>query len=172
MKLIIITTLLGFGFVSSSFQETVIPANRVVVLQHKDSIPELNQKIIAYVNTKLNKKVATGECWDVAAEALKYAGATWDGMYKFGREVNYKKETVLPGDIIQFENVIMNYQVGDRKFTEKMAHHTAIIYETKDNSNFTLAHQNNGYSGRKVGLSPLDISTITKGKIKIYRPVN
>jgi hypothetical protein len=170
MKTISFITLLSLGFLSSSFTKQVSTFSLPV--QTTDSVPELNKKVIAYINTRINKKVATGECWDVAAEALKYAGATWDGMYKFGKEVNYKKEAVLPGDIIQFENVVLNYQVGDRKFTEKMAHHTAVIYEVKDKDNFTLAHQNNGYSGRKVGLSPLDITTVTKGKFKIYRPVN
>jgi hypothetical protein len=170
MKTIFLIGILSVGFLPGSFsKQAFIPA---IAFQNGDTIPELNKKVIAYINTKINKKIATGECWDVAAEALKYAGATWDGMYKFGREINYKKESVLPGDIIQFENVVLNYQVGNRKFTEKMAHHTAVIYEVKDKDNFILAHQNNGYSGRKVGLSPLDITTLTKGKFRIYRPVN
>ncbi|HNX58050.1 MAG TPA: hypothetical protein PKK43_03055, partial [Spirochaetota bacterium] len=31
---------------------------------------ELNEKVIAYVNTVLGKKVGRGECWDLAQEAL------------------------------------------------------------------------------------------------------
>ena len=56
-----------------------------------------------------------------------------------------------------------------KKFTEKMSHHTAIIFEVIDKTNFTMAHQNNGYSGKKVGVSPIDLATLTKGKFKIYR---
>ena len=43
-----------------------------------------------------------------------------------------------------------------------MSHHTAIIYDVMDSTNFTLAHQNTSDSGRKVGLSPLDLNTIVK----------
>ena len=50
-----------------------------------------------------------------------------------------------------------------------MSHHTAIIFEVIDKTNFTMAHQNNGYSGKKVGISPIDLATLTKGKFKIYR---
>src|SRR5688572_15897370 len=32
-----------------------------------DTVPELNQKVIDFVKTKLNKKVGEGECWDLAA---------------------------------------------------------------------------------------------------------
>ncbi len=84
MKTLLLTAFLSLGFLLSSY-----------TLQTQDGIPELNKKVIEYINTKINKKVATGECWDVAAEALKYAGATWDGMYKFGKEVNYKKEPMV-----------------------------------------------------------------------------
>ncbi|MBC7693935.1 MAG: CHAP domain-containing protein [Burkholderiales bacterium] len=138
--------------------------------QTTDSIPEMNRRIIDYVNTKLKKKVGTGECWDFAAEALASVNAKWDMKYKFGKEINYKKEPVFPGDIIQFENVLLNYEIKGVKYKEKMSHHTAIIYEVKDKTNFMIAHQNNGYSGRKVGVSPLDLATLTKGKFTIYRP--
>lgn len=139
------------------------------MIQSSDSIPELNKKIKDFATSKLKKRVGTGECWDLAAEALLSVNAKWDMKYKFGREINYKAEQIFPGDIIQFENVILNYEMNGRKYTEKMAHHTAIIYEVKNNTNYTLAHQNTGYTGKKVGLSPLDLATLTKGKFKIYR---
>jgi len=166
-----ISTLILFSLACSltSFKK---PAHlkQLTFVQTSDSIPETNRQIIAYVNTKIKKKVGTGECWDFAAEALQSVNAKWDMKYKFGKEINYKKEAVFPGDIIQFENVILNYEIKGVKYTEKMSHHTAIIYEVKDKTNFTIAHQNNGYSGRKVGVSPLDLATSTKGKFTIYRP--
>ena len=138
-------------------------------IQTKDSIPAMNKQIIEFVKTKIKKKVGTGECWDLASEALQLVNAKWDMKYKYGKEIDYKKEPIYPGDIIQFENVILNYEKDGKKFTEKMAHHTAIIFEVTNNTNFTMAHQNNGYSGKKVGVSPLDLATLTKGKFKIYR---
>jgi len=169
MKTILFTlTILSFSLTSFTIS---MPSNSFCYFQTNDSIPAMNKQIIEFVNTKLKKKVGTGECWDLAAEALQLVNAKWDMKYKFGKEIDYKKEPIYPGDIIQFENVILNYEKEGKKFTEKMAHHTAIIYEVTNNTNFTMAHQNNGYSGKKVGVSPLDLATLTKGKFKIYRAV-
>ncbi len=136
-----------------------------------DSIPVLNQKIISYVRTTIGKKVGHGECWDLAAQALNLNRASWDHKYKYGREINPAKECVYPGDIIQFEGVVLNFRKGSRVYKETMEHHTAIVYEVKDKTVLVLIHQNTVYSGRKVGLSELDLKTITRGKIRIYRPV-
>ena len=167
MKTILFTlTILSFSLTSFMIS---MPSHSFCYFQTNDSIPAMNKQIIEFVNTKLKKKVGTGECWDLAAEALQLVNAKWDMKYKFGKEIDYKKEPIYPGDIIQFENVILNYEKDGKKFIEKMAHHTAIIYEVTNNTNFTMAHQNNGYSGKKVGVSPLDLATLTKGKFKIYR---
>ncbi|MBL7922416.1 MAG: hypothetical protein JNJ40_19020 [Bacteroidia bacterium] len=137
-----------------------------------DSIPVLNKQIIAFVNTNIGKTVGKGECWDVAAEALNKVNARWDGNYKFGKEVNYKKDCVFPGDIMQFENVVLKYSVGSKQFIEKMTHHTAIIYDVKGKEELVMADQNTGRSGKKVGLSPLNFKDMTKGSFKIFRPMN
>lgn len=137
-----------------------------------DSIPVLNQKIILYVRTTIGKKVGHGECWDLAAQALNLNQASWDHKYAYGREINPAKECVYPGDIIQFEGVVLKFRKGSRVYKETMEHHTAIIYEVKDKKVFVLIHQNTAFFGRKVGLSELDLKTITRGKFKIYRPVN
>ena len=137
----------------------------------QDSIPELNRQVIQYVKTTIGKKVDRGECWDLANGALTLIKADWDLQYKYGNLVNYKKEVVYPGDIIQFEGVKVKYKKGNATYTETMDHHTAIVYRVISPGVFELAHQNTGFSGRKVGLSTLDISTIIKGKMSIYRPV-
>lgn len=132
--------------------------------------PEWNQEVIDFVNTKLKKKVGNGECWELAAQALNSFDAKWDGKYVFGKEVNYKTGCIYPGDIIQFEGVVVKYEKDGTKFMEYMTHHTAVIYEVKETGVFTLAHQNIGNWGKKVGLSPLDLKNITKGTFKIFRP--
>ncbi|MBD80145.1 MAG: hypothetical protein CL840_14625 [Crocinitomicaceae bacterium] len=137
-----------------------------------DKVPKLNQKIIEFVDSKIKKKVGRGECWDLAFEALSSTDAKWDGQYKFGKEVFYRSECIFPGDIIQFERVKIKYEKDGITYNGEMAHHTAIIYEVKEIGVYTLAHQNTAFSGRKVGLSELDVKNISKGKFKIYRPVN
>ncbi|MES2567918.1 MAG: hypothetical protein V4565_13680 [Bacteroidota bacterium] len=170
MKLIFSISILISGLLLVGFNKTAIHNPSINHQLQTDSVPKMNQLVLDFVNRNMKKKVGTGECWDLANGALKHANATWDGQYKFGREIDYKKEPVHAGDIIQLEGVILNYEMNGSKYTEKMTHHTAIIYTVKDKSIFTIAHQNNGFSGKKVGISPMDISTVTKGKFKIYRP--
>jgi hypothetical protein len=132
--------------------------------------PELNKKIIDFVKTHMGKKVATGECWDVAAGALNSVGATWDGNYKFGKEVDYKKTCIYPGDIVQFEGAELKYQKGDTYYFEILTHHTAIIYEVKEKGDFVIADQNTKFSGKKVTTHPFVVKDLIKGKFTIYRP--
>jgi len=103
--------------------------------------------------------------------SLNLVNAKWDGKYTFGKEVFYNKECIYPGDIIQFEGVTVKYKENNSYITEKMQHHTAIIYEVKGEGDFILANQNTGNS-KKVVLTPLEIKNITRGKYKIYRPVD
>ena len=167
-KNIVFCFLLGY---TGSFLLPYYKFNSEAIQQNCIDIPEPNKKIIEYVNTKIKKKVGRGECWDLAAEALKLVNAEWDGQYVYGREVNYQTECVFPGDIMQFEGVKIQYTKDGATFKEKMAHHTAIIYEVKGKGDYLLAHQNTSFSGKKVGISPLNLAHIKKGKFKIYRPV-
>ena len=135
-----------------------------------NNVPELNKEIIAFINSQLNKKVGTGECWDLAAAALNKVGAKWDGKYLFGKEIDHKKNCVYEGDIIQFEGIELKYEKEKTIYFEKLEHHTAVIFEVKDKGSYIIADQNTGFSGKKVGTHALQISTITKGKFKIFRP--
>ena len=137
-----------------------------------DQVPELNRKMVEFVKSNLSKKVGRGECWDLAAQGLNTIGAAWDKNYGFGKEINNKKECVYPGDIIQFENVKIQYQKNNTTYWEEMDHHTAIIFKVNSKENFTVAEQNTSDLGRKVGTSTLELKNILKGTFKIYRPVN
>jgi hypothetical protein len=137
----------------------------------QDSIPFLNKQIIEYVKTTIGKKVDRGECWDLANQALTRIDADWNHEYKYGKLLNPKKDTIYPGDLIQFEGVKVKYKKGNTTYTESMEHHTSIVFRVIEKDVFELAHQNTGFSGRKVGLSTLDLKTIIKGKMSIYRPV-
>lgn len=135
------------------------------------SLPPLNKKIVKYVTSVIGKKVDRGECWDLANRALTDNNAEWDGEYKYGKLLNPKKDEVLPGDIIQFEKVKVVFKAGNTTTTEMMPHHTAIVYRVIGTGVYELAHQNTGFSGRKVGLSEFSLNNMIKGRIYIYRPV-
>jgi len=148
---------------------TLQPSPQIVVC---DNQPELNKKIVRFVKSNINKKVGRGECWDLAAEALKSVNAKWDNNLKFGNEVDLKKkECVYPGDIIQFEGVEVEYREKNAIFSESYFHHTSVIVDVIDQANFKIANQNTTRHGRKVGIDALSLKNITKGSYTIYRPV-
>lgn len=138
--------------------------------QDCNETPPLNKKVVAFVKQNIGKKVATGECWDLAAEALNKASANWDGSYGFGKKVEYQKECVFPGDIIQFKGVKLNYKEGEYFLTETLEHHTAVVYEVKSKGVYIIADQNTRFTGKKVGTRLFEIKNITKGTIQIFRP--
>ena len=132
--------------------------------------PALNQKIIKYVALQIGKQVDRGECWDLAYEALTRNKCNWDGKYGYGKKLNLKTDTIYIGDIIQFTNVTIKYTANGALYKETFKHHTAIVYEVIAPGNFKIAHQNNGFSGKKVGISVLKLSNKISGTIEIYRP--
>lgn len=142
----------------------------------QSSLPVINERIIHYVEKVIGKQVNRGECWDLADEALTKSGARFDKssektLYIFGKQYNPQKEKILPGDIIQFEKVVVKYQEGNMIMTESFAHHTAIVYEVISSGEIKLAHQNTSRTGKKVGISALQLENVKKGKMFFYRPL-
>ena len=134
-----------------------------------DTVFSFNQKVVDLAKAKIGKKVLRGECWDLAKYVLDGSNAKWDGLYKFGEELG-RSACLMPGDIIQFKNVKVQYKQGASKYTELMTHHTAVIYEVISEDEVILIHQNTAFTGRKVGTSKLQFSSVVKGTYKIYRP--
>lgn len=134
-------------------------------------VPELNQRVVDFVKSKRGKKVGAGECWDLAAEALNSVGAHWDGSYGFGALVDWKKAEILPGDIVQFENVDIERREGTTVMRERYGHHTAVIIEVRGKGDYVIAHQNMQGIGRKVGFGDLVMGHVRGGKLLFYRPV-
>jgi hypothetical protein len=139
-------------------------------------LPPLNQKIIEYVDSVMGRQVDRGECWDLANRALEYSGSYFDRTSRrninvYGRLLRPGEE-VLPGDLMQFERVKLEWNT-DRYTTyrEEMQHHTAIVYEVNGPGDYRIAHQNTQYSGRRVGVSTFKMERVTRGQIMIYRPV-
>jgi len=144
---------------------------KLTIGRAQNTIPAVNQEIINYVTSVIGKKVDRGECWDLANRALTLVHASWDGKYKYGKLLNPKKDSIYPGDLIQFEGVQLSYTVGKSKVEEDMPHHTAIVYKVIAPEVYQIADQNNGVTGKKVGLSNFDLKNVKKGKMKFYRPV-
>ena len=141
------------------------------VLQGEVKLPALNQKIAKYVQSQIGKKVGRGECWDLASQALNYAGASWDGVYGFGKKLDLKKDSIYPGDIIQFNNVKTSRKENDQLIKGSYPIHTAVVYEVLDKGVVKMAEQNTSEFGRKVGVSVFDTKSVVSGKVTFYRPI-
>ncbi len=169
-RLLSLTILLSLLAVTSGFRTfDRLPVGVIVV---NDTIPPLNQKMVEFVDANLKKKVGRGECWDVAAEALAHAGASWDGRYEFGKLIDPEQQDVLPGDILQFENVVARDRSGNVTREERMGKHTAIVYRVLDTGVYDIAHQNTDLTGRKLGVSRFLLDSVVRGKVLVYRPSN
>jgi len=167
IPLLIFSVLVSFSL-SPKTKQSVLTTKQI---PNCDSVPELNQHLISFVDSNMKKRVGSGQCWDLAEHALNKNNAKWNGLYKFGTEVNYQTDCIYPGDIMQFEGVLVKYVRDGGKWYEEMKHHTAFIYKVNGTGEFVLAHQNFGSFGKKVGLTTLDMKHVKKGRIKIFRPV-
>ncbi len=168
MNKIILFTFLLFGLCLNG-PNTASPGSTLADII-SDSLPPLNQKVVEYVQMNMKQKVGRGECWDLASGALEHAGATWDGKYQFGTPVDVKNNEVLPGDIVQFDNVHSKDNSGNVAREEPMPKHTAIIYRVIAKGVYDIAHQNTDITGRKVGVSRFVMDHVVRGKVSIYRP--
>ena len=132
-----------------------------------DSTEPLNAEILKVVKSCIGKKIDRGECWDLAKFALDKVNASWDGYLDYGKETDWRKECIQPGDILQFEGV----EFEDENYSESYYHHTAIVYAVGEDGAVELIHQNTGQFGKKVGVSTIYFKDLKKGKILAYRPI-
>ena len=124
------------------------------------------QAIVAYASIKRRSKVGTGECFDLANEALKHAGAktasdfsavTDDADYIWGSPVPLA--SVQPGDVLQYRDYVQKRSVeikttlnlpdgstldlSESSFTElKRQHHTSIVTSQAARDLVTVIEQN------------------------------
>ena len=134
-----------------------------------NEIPPTNQKIIEYVKTVVGKKVDRGECWDLANAALNYANAKWEAPFNFGKPIDYKKEEILPGDLIHINNLTMESKEGNAVTHWKMSEHTAILFEVKAEGKVMIAEQNVNKI-RKVMINEWNLNDVKSGKMQFFRP--
>jgi hypothetical protein len=116
----------------------------------------LNQKVLEFARGQVDKQVGTGECWDLAEDAVTQSGGesskTLTGVkgkafqsadYKWGTEV--KLDTAQPGDILQFKGHEFTETTtrGNRWTDEKQTrgHHTAIVEKNWGDGRLTILEQ-------------------------------
>jgi hypothetical protein len=131
------------------------------------STSDVHTRIVEYTLSKEGKRIKRGECWDLVAEALDYAGANWQRPRGFGEKVDYEQEPILPGDIIEFRKA--RFERPDGRSGYEMPEHFAVIVEVPGPGRYLIGHQN--YNGRKrVGFAEVDMAHKKRGRVTIYRP--
>lgn len=151
-------------------------------------VPELNRKVLEFARASLGKKIGDGECATLALRALREAearglGISREGEYVWGKLVRTVKPDanvpgeVLPGDIVQFRNAVLEGKIKGETFESVYPLHTAIIAAVKEDGKVVeLLHQNTGdfnardEDRRKVQRTVLRFDDLKKGTAKIYRP--
>ncbi len=152
------------------------------------AVPEVNKKVLAFVEAQLGKQVGDGECATLVVRALQAADVP-PSSYSFrGREYVWGElvRTVtagtnltgpaLPGDILQFRDAIFKGRTRRGTYEAGYPHHTAIVAAVKnDGKVLEILHQNVGgpddKEGRVVQRATLRFDDLQKGGwVKIYRP--
>lgn len=143
----------------------------------QNNIPYINQRVIEYTEKVIGESIGSGECWDLADYVLTAAEAKFDKsssktLYIFGKLYDPDEESILPGDIIQFQDVQVKQKEGNIIYTSNYTHHTAIVYQVLNKNTLKLAHQNTSFSARNVGVNELNLEDVRKGKMFFYHPIS
>ncbi|BCX47788.1 SH3 domain-containing protein [Haloferula helveola] len=129
--------------------------------EHAD---EARAKVLEFAESHLGKPVGNGECWTLANQAYVAAKISRPGgdQRVWGREIDYEKEEILPGDIIEIKEATFT---GGLKVPNQ---HTAIICKATRRGDLEVLEQNTG--GRKfVTRGAISLRALESGTVRIYR---
>ncbi len=168
----------------------VVPAVLMVLASASYSEAQtLNQKIVTFLNGKVGTRIGGGECAHVATEALRVAGAEFistdlgadspsAGDYVWGTLIKTVSVTsgvrtdsaptalIQPGDIIQYRGTQFVYPTYSTTATQ----HTSIVSLVNAAGAPIEVFQQNFGSVRSVTKAPIDLTKLTLGWVRIYRP--
>jgi len=133
-------------------------------------MPSTNQKVAIWALGRLGQRVGSGECFDLADQALRNAGANSaadlgptgdDADYVWGDSIQVKD--AMGGDILQFrDHEVTTTVVTESTFadgtveddtevvTVDRAHHTAIVDANLGGGRYRVIEQNVDPLGKKV----------------------
>lgn len=138
-----------------------IPAE---VLSQDANVPELNRKVVEFCRSSLGRPVGDGICATLGRESLADNGAHQPSVYTYGRQLD-NNEPLLPGDIVQMEQVRMK----SKGFSRSFPHHTAVVEEVRPGV-LVVLQQNVDPAGKVVQRDTWPLASIQTGQIIGYRP--
>jgi hypothetical protein len=124
----------------------------------------MNEKVLAFAEENLGKKIKNGFCGYLVTEALLSAG--WNDAYTksgyaiYGKSI--KKEDLIPGDIVYYKKTDGN--------------HVSIVKFVKENGELVLLEQNGAFKPKDRMVREVEEdwgnTTYKGGEIIFYRPFN
>jgi hypothetical protein len=141
------------------------------------STADLGSAVVRNARSQLGQKVGDGECWTLADQSLRAAGARRpgrDGMatYVFGRRLG-SRDALRPGDVLQFENARFEHQnPGGGSSWFDMPHHTAIVGQVRGKV-VTIYQQNFGNTAdeKRVRTDTINLAERVRGTVTAFRPI-
>lgn len=150
---------------------------------------EAGARVLDFCRSRIGHRVGNGQCASLAVKALERAGARGMGKnfpnpgdYVWGdfitavfagrNKPGARLDWIRGGDIIQFRNVrFAGRTPGGGTYWMQADHHTAIV-ESADATGNTLHILHQNWNGNlTVRRDVLRLSDLSRGWLRIYRPV-
>lgn len=128
-------------------------------------ISEIQREVVNFAADNVGRRVGRGECWDLADQALRAAGAEPPRGYTFGDRIPLSE--IQPGDILQFTSA--RFDEPGYWTIMGMPNHTAVVHAVGDTRAFILQQNFNGQ--RHVTPYDLNLNNLTSGRLEAFRPV-
>jgi hypothetical protein len=171
------------------FRSLVLPLAALVLAASAAEAQTFNAKVVSFLAGKVGKRVGGGECAHAAQEALRVSGAEFDrtdlgrdspapGDYVWGTLVKSITSTngkvvdsapsvkLLAGDVIQYRNA--RFVAGTA--SSFAAQHTSVVAAVSATGMPTFVYQQNVSNQRIVRRDAIDLTKLTGGYLRIYRP--
>jgi hypothetical protein len=128
----------------------------------REDVPVTNSKMLEFARQQLGKTVGDGGCASFVILALEYA----KGGSDYGRILGDQTDA-RPGDILSFDSAVFKGPHGEYRLGGP--DHYAIINAVRGPRVYEIYDQN-GMSGRKVGLNTIYLFEIKEGTYQVSRP--
>jgi hypothetical protein len=170
------------------FLGIVVIASLVLASETTCQAQVLNTKVISYIAPRVGMRLGGGDCAHSVSEALRVAGAEFtaadlgpdapaSGDYVWGtylKQISYTSRWIdsnpanklVAGDVIQYHGVTLKTATG----TMTASHHTSIVAAVNSAGMPTFVYQQNFNNVRKVTKDAIDLTKMTAGYVRVYRP--
>jgi hypothetical protein len=150
----------------------------------------IGSAMVSYLQSRVNSRVGGGECDHMAVEALRVGGGEFvasdlgsdapdTGDLVWGTQVKLisfngqwsdsnPSSAVQAGDVIQYNTAV--FTLADSSTIQTPTHHTSVVAAVDQNGNPTSVYQQNFNSVRTVQTAAIDVTTLTSGWLRVYRP--